>query len=280
MFSLFHIVLPKNFLIESYFLLLVIRYEGWVAELHPDNVRSHGSSDSGSDGEGEDREEGDDHSHGSSAAAASSTHFIIDHRFYLPGSDHLALWNSHPRVPHECRVQPVDDTSEHEDGGRDGAPEESESEGVAATRSGRSSPSHALPGDSAFNLDTTLLPLKEAPKSGDLLLGTEKDGFDSNASASNNQATNSLNTSAASKLSGTFDWTAISTNFSSTQASEMRLTALQLLRAYVAVLDAAKLYATQWLRDTVSFERYFLSILTGMSVEILRKYALTPAPVF
>lgn len=246
---------PDDLLIVPPISLRARRYEGWVAELHPDNVRRHGGTDSGSDEGNEEHEDEEvDRSHGSSAAAASSTHFMIDHRFYLPGSDHLALWNSHPRVPHECRVQPVDDIAEHDDGGVGDASEESESEDEARdATSGRNSPTlHALPGATTFNLDTALQPLKVDPKSGDLIKATaNNDGLASNHLATNNQETSSFNSLTTSNLSGNFDWTAMATNFTTTQASEMRLTALQLLRAYVAVLDAAKLYATQWLRDTV-----------------------------
>lgn len=82
-------------------------YEGWIAKLHPDNVRSSYVAEYDL-GESDDD---DKEIHGNTLndlqkVAHKRRHSMccVDFRFYSPESDHLKLWNSHSRVAEHLKI--------------------------------------------------------------------------------------------------------------------------------------------------------------------------------
>jgi hypothetical protein len=105
-------------------------YESWIADLHPDNVKASYVTEYAEDdssNEPEEEYEVDDHVlHSKSsrdlkkiAHRRQSGYCCVDFRFYSPESDHLKLWNNHPKVPEDAKIiidlEENDDDSSSED---------------------------------------------------------------------------------------------------------------------------------------------------------------------
>jgi hypothetical protein len=166
---------------------------------------------------------------------------VLDHRFYFPKSDHLALWNGHPLVPPDCRVQPVAGEGWEGEEGEEG--EEGAEAGDAAEEAG------GAPGRN---------PDEEGPVPRVVLSGLGSSSTHHSSERAGAQEADSFDDYGLGPLDGglhTWDpWdggTSEPWSPPASQLSALRLGALRLLKAYVAVLDAAQLYATRWLRDTV-----------------------------
>lgn len=238
-----------------------------MAELHPDNVRRQVSH--GSDSEGDEEDEGDStataalrrFSLGGTAVpeaqpAREHVYHVIDHRFYLPGSDHLAMWNSHPLVPHGCQMQPVDAPGEgEEDEGEGEGSDEEVGAGAEAASAREPAPLLGVPGlvsSSSRHSEGRHSPGPEAGSSlDDYGLGTLDGGLRTWDGGTWDLGSRTWDAGSRGHVRSDGSFAAPASPTSS-QLSALRVGALRLLKAYVAVLDAAKLYASQWLRDTVS----------------------------
>lgn len=83
-------------------------YEGWIAKLHPDNVKTSFVSEYDL---GEESDDDDVEIHGTAlndlqkvAHKRRQDMCCVDFRFYSPASDHLQMWNQHPRVAEAYKI--------------------------------------------------------------------------------------------------------------------------------------------------------------------------------
>ncbi|MGK3761710.1 MAG: hypothetical protein ACI8RD_014028 [Bacillariaceae sp.] len=79
-------------------------YEGWIASLHPDNVKDNNGTSSGN-GNGSARISTSTSNIDSSGSGVRE--IIIDHRFYMKDSHHRQLWNEYMEKL-ECRESTVE----------------------------------------------------------------------------------------------------------------------------------------------------------------------------
>jgi hypothetical protein len=82
-------------------------YEGWIASLHPDNVKDNNSNNSSTSNNNNNNNNNTNSGGGDGGGGGGVREIIIDHRFYMKDSHHRQLWNEYMEKL-ECRESSVE----------------------------------------------------------------------------------------------------------------------------------------------------------------------------